>query len=89
VLWYKRLEAGVFKLPRMTLVLLLFLGKPGALPPTEVILAHKAGAAFAKVFPCAQPFPASCPSKSTMAHRRLRKQVPRDSSVAMHMQEVC
>jgi hypothetical protein len=52
VLWYKRLEAGVFKLPRMTLVLLLFLGKPGALPPTEVISAHKAGADFVKVFPC-------------------------------------
>ncbi|WP_207231697.1 hypothetical protein [Edaphobacter modestus] len=53
VLWYKRLEAGVFKLPRMTLVLLLFLGKPGALTPTEVMSAHKAGADFVKVFPCA------------------------------------
>jgi len=53
VLWYERLEAGVFKLPCMTLVLLLFLGNPGALPPTEVISAHKAGADFVKVFPCA------------------------------------
>jgi transposase len=51
--WYKRLEAGVFKLPRMTLVLLLFLRKAWRITPTGVISAHKAGADFVKVFPCA------------------------------------
>jgi transposase len=52
VLWYKRLKAGVFKLPRMTLVLPLS-GKAWRITSTEVISAHKAGADFVKVFPCA------------------------------------
>jgi hypothetical protein len=71
----------------MSLVLLLFLGTR-RVSPAEVMSAHTAESDLVKV-PCAQPSPASCPSKSTMAHRRLRKQIPADGSVAVHMQNIC
>jgi integrase len=45
----------------VTLVLPLFLGKPGALTPTEVMSAQKAGADFVKVSPCAPPFSSFVP----------------------------
>jgi hypothetical protein len=51
--------------------------KPGALPPPRLSRRTRREPTLSRFCPVPQPCPASCPIKSTMAHRRLRKQIPR------------